>query len=246
MPLHPVWHRLHACGHQKLFHKTPSSAANIAYKRKTVSEVTYQKRQEAVFLLRSRGEEEVAGKNKAQPSFFLQTDFEDVWELAWVAGAWMYWVKERTGTRKGTHVFSCAHYFQAPGNQMRPCVESIRSQYPRGSNFHLHKSRLFYLSNLLLVWFWPKYWSSIPPPPVFVSHPPEREAKIYLTWHYTCTMCYKTLRVIRMKFLIIMEEDQSDISKNSPNCFYWKIIGTVNENLNFDIRVYLDTDCRVV
>ena len=83
----------------------------------------------------------------------------------------MYWVKERTGTRKGTHVFSCAHYFQAPGNQMRPCVESIRSQYPRGSNFHLHKSRLFYLSNLLLVWFWPKYWSSIPPPPCICIPP---------------------------------------------------------------------------
>ena len=74
MPLHPVWHRLHAYGHQKLFHKTPSSAANIAYKRKRASEVIYQKRQDAVFHLRSRGEEEVVEKDKAQPSFFLQTD----------------------------------------------------------------------------------------------------------------------------------------------------------------------------
>ena len=160
------------------------------------------------------------------------------------------WKRERARIRERAfflvHTTSKRLLRRLSGNHMRPSVESIRSQYPRGSNFHLHKSRLFYLSNLLLVWFWPKYWSSIPPPPVFVSHPPEREAKIYLTWHYTCTMCYKTLRVIRMKFLIIMEEDQSDISKNSPNCFYWKIIGTVNENLNFDIRVYLDTDCRVV
>ena len=57
------------------------------------------------------------GKNKAQPSFFLQTDFEDVWELACVVGAWMYWVKERTGAREGAHIFSCAHYFQAPATQ---------------------------------------------------------------------------------------------------------------------------------
>ena len=28
-----------------------------------------------------------------------------------------------------------------------------------------------------------------------------------------------------------------DISTNSPHYFYWKSIGTVNENLNFDIRV---------
>ena len=50
--------------------------------------------------------------------------------------------------------------------------------------------------------------------------------------------------VMRIESLI--REDQSDISTNSPYCFYWKIIGTVNENLNFDIRVYLDTDCRVI
>ena len=29
-----------------------------------------------------------------------------------------------------------------------------------------------------------------------------------------------------------------DISTNSPQYFYWKSIGTVNENLNFDIRGY--------
>ena len=28
-----------------------------------------------------------------------------------------------------------------------------------------------------------------------------------------------------------------DISTNSPLYFYWKSIGTLNENLNFDIRV---------
>ena len=28
-----------------------------------------------------------------------------------------------------------------------------------------------------------------------------------------------------------------DISTNSPNYFYWKSIGMVNENLNFDIKV---------
>ena len=194
MPLHPVWHRLHACGHQKLFHKTPSSAANIVYKRKRASEVIHQKRQQAVFHLRSRGEEEVVGKNKAQPSFFLQTDFEDVWELACVVGAWMYWVKERTGAREGAHIFFLCPLLPSAcyagylgirwGN-----VESFRSQYPGASNFHLHLSWLFYPDSLLLEWFWPKYWSSIatPPPPPDPTH---RREKPKFTWpdtiHVTC------------------------------------------------------------
>ena len=166
MPLHLVWHRLHACGHQKLFHKTPSSAANTENKRKRAREVIHQKRQQAVFHLRSRGEEEVVGKTRHSKAFF------------------------------------CRPTLRVSGNQMRHSIESIRSQYLGASKFHLHMLCLFhFFSSLLSKWFWPKYWLSIPS---LGSHPPEREAKIYLTWCYTCAICYKTLRVIRMKFLLLM------------------------------------------
>ena len=50
--------------------------------------------------------------------------------LACVAGAWKEWVKERAGAPEGNtrgvtpsraHVFSCAHFFQAPATQARIC-----------------------------------------------------------------------------------------------------------------------------
>ena len=42
-----------------------------------------------------------------------------------------------------------------------------------------------------------------------------------------------------MRIEYMIREDESnkiDISTSSPHYFYWKCIGTVNENLNFDIR----------
>ena len=42
--------------------------------------------------------------------------------------------------------------------------------------------------------------------------------------------------VMRIEYMIRKDESNWYFSKN-PHYFYWKSIGTVNENLNFDIRV---------
>ena len=71
----------------------------------------------------------------------------------------------------------------------------------------------------------------------------------------TMKLTLEALRVISMKFLLIIsmlyktewswelstwsgKKNLADISTNSPHYFYWKGIRTVNENLNFDIRVW--------
>ena len=42
--------------------------------------------------------------------------------------------------------------------------------------------------------------------------------------------------VMRIEYMVRKDESNWHFSK-SPHYFYWKSIGTVNENLNFDIRV---------
>ena len=42
--------------------------------------------------------------------------------------------------------------------------------------------------------------------------------------------------VMRIEYMVRKDESNWHFSKN-PHYFYWKSIGTVNENLNFDIRV---------
>ena len=167
MPLHPVWHRLHACGHQKLFHKTPSSAANTIYKKKKSSWSNTSKVTTGIISSEIQRWRRSGRKKQGTVKLFF---VDQLWGCLGIRWDTALSLSGANILERATFIYTCCTFFT-------------------------------FLAVYLSKWFWPKYWLSIPSPE---SHPPEREAEIYLTWRYTCAMCYKTLRVIRMKFLLII------------------------------------------
>lgn len=105
MPLHPVWHRLHACGHQKLFHKTPSSAANTVYKRKRAREVRHQKRQQAVFHLRSRS----SGRKKQGTAKLFFVD--QLWGCLGIRWDTALSLSGTNTLERATFIYTCCAFF---------------------------------------------------------------------------------------------------------------------------------------
>ena len=88
---------------------------------------------------------------------------------------------------------------------------------------------IFWGVNFCPHWNIPVTWNPEYPPP----HPPWGDQ------HEISPRNINALKngvVMRIEYMVRKDESNWHFSKN-PHYFYWKSIGTVNENLNFDIRV---------